>query len=220
MPGLQGTPAVSTSEPGDVARLREALAALTSKGGGSADPGRVFDALHGNLSAEQRRAIVDDLVLDSDAAEAWRLARELAPDPAVAAAARRESWVWMSIAAAAVLVAGLTWQFVNPGGSPEPTYRSVEQRTITSLLPPAAVLARAQPVLRWTALEGARYRVRVLTPELQVLEEAGELTSPEHTLASDVLRRIPAGGEILWQVEGRIRGSGVVVSPTFSVRVE
>ena len=102
----------------------------------------------------------------------------------------------------------------------EPAYRSVEQRTITSLLPPAAVLSRAQPVLRWTALEGARYRVRVLTPELQVLEETGELASPEHTLGSDVLRRIPAGGQILWQVEGRIRGSAVVVSPTFSVRVE
>ena len=127
----------------------------------------------------------------------------------------------MSIAAAAVLVAGLAWQFFNPTGAPEaPAYRSVEQRTITSSLPPAAALSRAQPVLRWTALEGARYRVRVLTPELEVLEETGELASPEHTLGSDVLRRIPAGGQILWQVEGRIRGSGVVVSPTFSVRVE
>jgi hypothetical protein len=210
---------MNTSEPDTVARLREALASLSGKASGSADTGRVFDALHGKLSAEQRRAVVDDLVLNPDAAEAWRLARELPPDPAaVTVPARRQPPLWMSVAAAAVLVAGMAWQFVNPRD--EPAYRSGEQQTIASLLPPAAVLARAKPVLRWTALEGARYRVRVLTPELQVLEETGGLASPEHTLGPDALGRIPAGSEILWQVEGRIRGSGVVVSPTFSVRVE
>ena len=213
---------MSTAEPANVARLSEALASLTGKGGAAADTERVFDAMHGNLSPEERRAVVDELVLNPDAAEAWRLARELAPDPpAAAASTRRQPRLWMSIAAAAVLVAGLTWQFVNPRGSPdEPAYRSIEQRTITSLLPPAAALSRTQPVLRWTALDGARYRVRVLTPELEVMEETGELTTPEHTLGPDVLRRIPSGGQILWQVEGRIRGSAVVVSPTFSVRVE
>ena len=69
-------------------------------------PERVFDALHGNLSAEERRAVVDELVLNADAAEAWRLARELAPDPAPVAAPagrstgggcrlrRRQCWWW------------------------------------------------------------------------------------------------------------------------------
>jgi hypothetical protein len=88
------------------------------------------------------------------------------------------------------------------------------------LLPPAAALSRTQPVLRWTALDGAVYRVRVLTPELEVLEETSGLTTPEHTLGADVLRRIPSGGQILWQVEARIRGEAVVLSTTFSVRVE
>lgn len=213
---------MSASEPNDVARLREALASLTGKGSGSVDAERVFDALHGNLSAEERRAVVDELVLDPDAAETWRLARELAPDPAVVAASTgREAWRWLSIAAAAVLAVGLAWQFFGPRGSlKEPAYRSVEQRTITSLLPQGAVLSRTQPVLRWTAVEGARYRVRVLTPDLEVLQETGELTAPEYTLSADVLRRIPSGGQILWQVEGRVPGSGVVASPTFTVRVE
>ena len=47
---------MSASAPIDVARLRAALASLSGKGVGSADSERVFDALHGNLSAEERRA--------------------------------------------------------------------------------------------------------------------------------------------------------------------
>jgi hypothetical protein len=219
--GEQRTRAVS-ADPNDVARLREALASLAGKGSGSVDPERVFDALHGNLSAEERRAVVDELVVNPDAAETWRLARELAPEPAAAAVPTgRETWRWLSIAAAAVLAVGLAWRFLGPPGSPEePAYRSVEQRTITSLLPQGAVLSRTQPVLRWTAVEGARYRVRVLTSDLEVLQETGELTGPEYTLSADVLRRIPSGGQFLWQVEGRVRGSAAIVSPTFNTRVE
>jgi hypothetical protein len=217
---------VSASDPGDVARLREALASLAGtdggKDGGSADAGRIFDALHGNLEVEERRAIVDELVTDPDAAEAWRLARELAPEPrAASTAGRLEPWKWLSMAAALVLVVGLGWRLFSPG-KPEdlPVYRSGDERAIASTLPVGAPLPRAQPVLRWTPVPGARYRVRVLTPELQVLVERGELTTPEYTLSPDVLRRIEPGAAILWQVEGRVPGSAVVTSPTFSVRLE
>jgi hypothetical protein len=34
------------------------------------------------------------------------------------------------------------------------------------------------------------------------------------------VRRIDAGSLILWQVEGRIPGDTVIVSPTFRVRVD
>jgi hypothetical protein len=207
---------VSTLEPIDVARLREAWALRAAEPGRASDPERIFDALHGNLSAEERRAVVDEIVLDADAAEAWRLARELAPQPAAAAA-----WRWMSMAAAALLVVALGWQVVDRSGPlEEPAYRSVEERGIVSALPPETVLPRAQPVLRWIGVDGARYRVRVLTPELELLDETGELIGQAHTLSADVLRRIPAGGRILWQVEGRLPEGAVIVSPTFSVRVE
>ena len=200
----------------DMARLRQAWASRPGDRDGAPDAARIFDALHGNLSVEERRAIVDELVLDAGAAEAWRLARELAPQPAAAAA-----WRWMSIAAAAVLVVGLSWQFVDPWDAlDEPVYRSVQQQAIASALPPEAVLPRAHPVLRWTGMEGARYRVRVLTSDLALLEETGELTSPEHTLGAEVLRRVPPGGRILWQVEGQVPGSAVIVSPTFSAQLE
>ena len=217
------------SDPDNVARLREALASVEGKvgkagtEGSSTDAGRIFDAIHGTtLDAEERRAIVDELVTDADAAEAWRLARELAPEPAAASVpAQREAWKWLSMAAALVLAVGLGWKLFSPGKPAElPVYRSGEQRAIASMLPPGTTLSRTVPVLRWTPVPDAHYRVRVLTPELQVLVETGELTTPEYTLSADVLRRIPPGAVILWQVEARVPRSAVVTSPTFSVRLE
>jgi hypothetical protein len=213
---------VSAPDPGELARLREALASLAGKDRGSTDPGRIFDAVHGDLKAEERRAVVEELVVDAEAAEAWRLARELAPDSAAAVADRaHDRWKWMSMAAALLLAVAVGWQlFSSRTPTKPPVYRSGEQRAIASALPVGVPLSRTLPVLRWTPVEGARYQVRVLTPELQVLVETGELTTPEYRLSADLLGRIPPGSVILWQVEGRIQGSVVITSPTFSVRLE
>ena len=215
---------MSASDPGDVARLRDALASLAGgdrRKGSPVDAGRIFDALHGDLDVEERRAVVDELVSDAEAAEAWRLARELTPEAvAPSIAPRLESWKWLSMAAALLLAVGLGWRVFSPTPSTPPVYRGGEPRAIASALPAGAPLSRSRPVLRWTSIEGARYQVRVLTPELQVLVETGELTTPEYRLTDEVLGRVAPGGVILWQVEGRIPGSGVITSPTFSVRVE
>ena len=227
---------MSEAEPPDVERLRAALARLGDEPGWpEVDAERLFSALHGDLSAEERREVVDELVRNPRAAAAWRLARELAPvdggagqalrrrsrqaGAAGATPARTPTWAWMSMAAMLVLVVAAAWQF-QPWRSDAPVYRSAEPRSITSLLPADARLSREQPVLRWTALDGARYRVRVLTPELDLLDEAEDLAAPEYRLPPDVLRRIPAGGRMLWQVEARVPGTAAVVSPTFTVQLE
>lgn len=209
---------MSTGEPGDVARLRAALASLRGDGEASVDAGRIFDALHGELSAAEREAVVDQLLTNPDAAEAWRLARELAPE-AAAEASPRVTWSkWLAVAAALVLAVGVGWQILRP--APEPVYRGSESRTIASALSPDATLARATPVLRWTGVEGGRYRVRVLTPELELLEESEESTALEYAVSAQALQRVPSGGRILWQVEARVPEGGSIASPTFSVRVE
>ena len=69
-------------------------------------------------------------------------------------------------------------------------------------------------------MPGARYRVRVLTSDLEVLEVSAESDVVEYRLSDETLRRIEAGSYILWQVEGRIPGDTVIVSPTFRVRVD
>jgi hypothetical protein len=219
---------MSAEEPQDVARLREAFASVAEPARSRpVDAGRIFDALHGNVSAEERQAVVDELVTNPEAAEVWRLANEMAPAgaaegsaPTAERAAGGEAWRWMSMAAAAVLVVGAGW-LLNPWREANaPVYRGVESRAIASALAPDAVLTRAQPVLRWTGVAGAKYRVRVLTPELEVLEESAESPALEFAPSAETLGRIPAGGRILWQVEGRLTEGGTIVSPTFSARVE
>ena len=53
-----------------------------------------------------------------------------------------------------------------------------------------------------------------------MLEVSAESDVSEYRVSDEVLRRINAGGYILWQVEGRIPGDTVIVSPTFRVRVD
>jgi hypothetical protein len=204
----------------DVARIRRALASRAGEGASAVPPERIFDALHGRLRPEERRSVVNALVSDPEAAEAWRLARELMP-AAAAASLRSAAWTWMSMAAAIALVASGAWLVVDLRAPLDaPVYRAGEQRAITSLVPAGTALSRTQPVLRWTPLERARYRLRILTPELALLVETGELTHTEYTLPAEILRQIPPGGSMLWQVDARIPGEAGIVSPTFTVRVD
>lgn len=212
---------MSTGEPADAARLRAALASLQGDGQSSVDAGRIFDAVHGRLTATEREALVEELLANPDAAEAWRLARELATEAAPQTAAEppsRSASKWLGVAAAVVLAAGVGWMVLRP--PPEPVYRSNPSLAIASALPANAPLPRAQPVLRWTGLDGGRYRVRVLTPELEVLEESDELSTPQFTLGAETLRRVPPGGWIVWQVDARVPDGTATVSPSFSTPIE
>jgi hypothetical protein len=209
---------MSAQEPPDVERLRAALARLGEEPGWpEVDAEKLFSALHGEMSAEERRAIVDELVRNPRAAAAWRLARELEPGRAQTASSGAR-WAWLAAAAVVVLAAGAAWQMQIFG--PAPVYRSAEPRSIEARLPANARLSREQPVLQWTAIAGATYRVRVLTPELDLLAEAEEQAVPEYRLPADVVARIAPGGRLLWQVEARVPGTAPVVSPTFTVELE
>jgi hypothetical protein len=212
---------VSGEEPENVERLRAAFASVEGDEQERVDTEGIFEALHGTLDPEKRRAIVDELASNPGAAEAWRLARELAPERGAQGFEVGRNWRWLAVAAGIVLTLGIGWQFSGPAReTTEPVYRGVESRSITSALPPEARLPRAQPVLRWAGVPGARYRVRVLTPELEVLEVSAESDVAEYRVSDEALRRIDPGGNILWQVEGRIPGDTVILSPTFRVRVD
>jgi hypothetical protein len=211
---------VSAEEPEDLARLRAAFGSVEGDAPERVDAERIFDAVHGELNPEERRAIVDELLSNPDAAEAWRLAREMDPGPVARRSEPARNWRWLAAAAAVVLTVGIGWQLLGPMRGTEPIYRGVESRSITSALPPDQALPRAQPVLRWNGVPGARYRVRVLTSDLEVLETSAESEVLEYRLTEETMRRIGAGSYILWQVEGRIPGEAVIVSPTFRVLVD
>jgi hypothetical protein len=211
---------MSGSQPADIERLRAALARLADDPTWpDADTERIFSALHGEMSAEERRAVVDELVGNPQAAAAWRLAREIEPERPASVPAHGRPWIWLSVAATLAIVAGAVWQF-QPWRSDPPVYRSAETRSIASRLTPGQRVLRADPVLRWTPVEQARYRVRIMTPGLDLLAEVDDLSVAEYRLTTDILNRTPAGGRILWQVEARVSGTATVVSPTFSIDVE
>jgi hypothetical protein len=217
---------VSAEEPTDVARLRQAFASLRDDGASEpVDSERIFDALHGDMGPEERHAVVEQLLTNPAAAESWRLAREISPEPVADASgdrapdSKRPAWQWISVAAAVVLAAGIGWQLAPWRGADEPAYRGTESRVITSALPQGGDISRARPVLRWNGIDGARYRVRVLTADLQLLEESPEASATEHSISPETLARIPAAAQILWQVDARIPGEVVVTSPTFTNRV-
>jgi hypothetical protein len=201
--------------------LRAALASVETGAQERVDAERIFEALHGTMDPEERRALVEELLSNPDAAEAWRLAREMAPEPEAQRAGATRNWRWLALAAGILLTVGIGWQLAGPPrGGTEPIYRGVESRSITSALPPDAALSRAEPVLRWSGVPGARYRVRLLTADLEVLEESAESEALEYRVRDETMQRIAAGGYLLWQVEGRIPGDAVIVSPTFRVRVD
>ena len=224
MPDGEGTHNVNAPEPADVERLRAALAAANGEPASPVDPARIFDALHAGLSDQERQALVDEMAGDPEALEAWRLAMELAPDstPAVSAVSPKpaSTWKWLGIAAGLLLSVGLAWQLAAPWRQAEaPAYRSTDPRSIASLLPEGEPLSREEPVLRWTAIDNARYRVRVFTADLQPLAEAADLSTPTYRLPADLVNRLPGAAVVLWQVEADVPGAATIVSPTFTARL-
>ncbi|MFN7959896.1 MAG: hypothetical protein U0002_01360 [Thermoanaerobaculia bacterium] len=214
---------MSEREPPDVERLRAALAELAGEPGSEpVDAGRIFDAVHARLSAEERRRVVEQLAVDPEAALAWRLARELAPpeDRAeeVPRTPVRRPWLWALAAAvlAFVLVGGFWLRGPSPG---PPVYRGNPAAELAPQPASGGQLSRAAAELGWTALPGAKYHLRVLTPDLEVIAEPPELSEPRYRLEEAELARLPPGSRLLWQVEARTLDGRVVVSPTWNLEL-
>jgi len=199
------------------------LAAANGEPALPVDPARIFDALHADLSDQERQALVDEMAGDPEALEAWRLAMELAPDSAASVSAvsprPASTWKWLGITAGLLLSVGLAWQLAAPWREAAPAYSSTDPRSIASLLPEGEPLSREEPVLRWTAIDNARYRVRVFTADLQPLAEAADLLTPTYRLPADLVNRLPGTAVVLWQVEADAPGAATIVSPTFSARL-
>jgi hypothetical protein len=67
----------------DISRLCEAFASQRCEPASEpVDSGRIFDALHANVSPRERQGVVEQLLTNPEAAQAWRLAREMRPDAA------------------------------------------------------------------------------------------------------------------------------------------
>jgi len=216
----------------DETRLREAFRALSDSeavGEGDVDTLNVWKAIAGELDPEERREVIERVALEPGYAEAWRLAAELfeASGGSIAAKPRaaespgrwasgllRSPYAW---AAAAVLLVGVLGVFVPRGlAPPEPVYRG---GPIVPLVGAEERLPRDDFRLRWQALEGARFDIRVTREDLQTLATASDLSSPEYTVPAERLQELPPGAKVFWQVDAKLADGSVVRSVTFIAEV-
>jgi hypothetical protein len=207
--------------------LRSALAELVEvKGSGEDCPeaALLWDSATERLSGKRNVAIVRHLGECTACGVAWELARDLGPAvsrPAVVSGSRPG---WLPLAAAAVLVLGLTgvWLYEpwRPG-EPPASYRDPAPAWLVAGLPADAVLAREACTLRWAAgPEGTTYDVVVTSEELRPLARTFGLDRPEHLVDAADLAPVAPGGKILWRVTAHLATGQDVVSATFIHVVE
>lgn len=216
------------SDRDDVETLRRSLHSLadSTRGECSADDiAAVWSAVRGELDPETRRALVDRLADEPTLAEAWRIAHALeSPEAPMATAvmAPRRSWPAPWLAAAAVVILGISAALLVPElRRSEPVLRQPGVYAVESLLGPDAALPRDAFELRWTAAPpGSRYLVRVTTEDLRVLATASDLDAPVLRVPADALESVPAGARVFWQVDVTLPANGRLASRTFVTRVQ
>jgi hypothetical protein len=226
VPDVEGNTTVIEPHPADKT-LRQAFQSLGDPSAtlGEQELARVWNAISGDLPAEERREIVDRVATDPAYAEAWRVAQALwsashdKGGPSVASPSRK--WVPVWLAAAAVVIVGVGAVFLQLSRTPDSEFREQGQYVVESLVPTDAMLPRETFRLRWApGPQGSRYDVRVTTEDLRVLATAADLTNPELVVERDLLQGVASGARILWQVDTALPDGARVSSRTFVARVE
>lgn len=218
-------------------RMRELFAAADAPqpaARGCPTEEEIWMAVSGRLSRARLGEVIDHALACDACGTVWRLAREMAAEAAdgreapaaVMGTVSRKGLLrsrsgWLMAAAAIMLVmSAVVWQ-LRRGETPFTSeFRSGDQGTIESLLPADRPLPRAEPVLRWSGPEGARYDLRVATADLKVLATARDLQAREYRLPAEKVAALPGGAELLWQVEATTPDGRRITSKTFVTRLQ
>jgi hypothetical protein len=181
-------------------------------------PERLWAALGGELSLDERRDVIDHTAACASCAEDWRLAMELRPEPVPADRhpPSRRAWARLAVAASLLLATGAGVVLWRTGEPEPPRYRGADQAAIRSLVPEAEPLPRDRCRLAWSFdPAGARYDLQVTTESLQVVAQAEGLAEPSFRVPAGALASLPAGTRLLWRVEAALPDGSRVGSPTF-----
>ncbi len=226
-----------THDPPDTEALRRAFRQrpISSDPTELPSPARLWDALSGELKPHQRRELIEQTAASPELAEEWRLAQALQDEIRAAderapvshpAFTRASPRPWQLALAALLLAAVGLWLLSDwqtepgPASGGEPIVRNSGGKKLSSLLPADALLSRQAPVLRWQGLEGARYDLRVSNLELVLLAEGRDFAEPRFELPAELFDQLPAGSEILWQVEAILPSGERLISETFVQRLQ
>ena len=210
--------------PEDYDDLRAAFQDLAEDASGDGvDVERVWRAVAGEVSGEERRAVVLKVAEDPSWALAWRLAHELAEASREGARPRvaRRSWPapfrYGALAASLLVATGVgLWM----REAPPPEYRDGDSERIESLVPESVSLPRTKAVLRWRSAPGAAYTVRITSEDLARVHTSSGLKESQYQVPDEFLAPFPAGAKLLWQVEARFTDGSVVRGETFVAKLE
>lgn len=194
------------------------------------EPARLWAAVKLELPAEERRRIVQHVAACAACAEDWRVTWKLWQeqrrsedrDPSngevIPGPWTRFKSAFPQVAAAPQLVAAaLVVLAVGVGGmvfhqAPESSYRGDSDKATQlteGVTPDGAVLPRDEFVLRWPAIEGAEYKLVVMTEDASTLEKESGLFEPEFRVPPEALHNLSSGSTVHWQIEAvdPVRGS-------------
>ncbi|MGE6762626.1 hypothetical protein ACQKGO_31730 [Corallococcus interemptor] len=232
-------PGDDTLEAEGVERLRTALREDDAPGE-PVDADLVWRAVRQELPAEERRAVVERVAADPAWAQAWRLAKAMSQAAAEAErgapevkaevpAARakvvpltaRRFWrgrpVMAAMAATVAVLVGAVVVLRQQQSQVDPTrIRGGTAEAIVSRVPEATALPRERFVLRWSGVpQAVSWSVQVSSEDLKVFHRAERLESREYTVPQDVLKELPSGARVLWQVEARLPDGSIQRGSTF-----
>ncbi len=182
---------------------------------------RLFEAASGGLDREQRLKIVDHVSQCAQCTQDWRLAMELGARPASHSGKSGRAWMSrLAVAASVLLAVGLGTYFVRPGHEQTPQYRDTSHR-LAPVSRTGDTLSRNSAVLRWSAgPAGSTYAVRVTTADLVPVLERQDITGEELAVPPAMLEKVPAGEQLLWQVEVRLPDGQRIASQTYVVTLD
>ena len=109
-----------------------------------------------------------------------------------------------------------------------PIYRDAGEWTVRTELPDRTTLPRVAAILSWE-LAGippeldtseVRYTLRVQLPDLTPLATVRNLESQLYPLPPESLSDLPAGQEVLWQVDAQLPNGATISSPTFVAQIQ
>ena len=216
---------------GDDQGLDWLRAAFTAPAQGAPEPhpeaDTIWSAVRGELPPSELREVVEHTAMCASCAEDWRLAAEFERQAAVETAKPAPNVVYGRFRQLAADCRGRG----DGGGYPDrgrhPDVRPAGCRTRTGLPQRAAHRGALAPprgpgpprqaaVLRWSPVPGASlYNVQATTEDLQVVASQESLTGTEYRLPAEALSKLPAGSQLLWQVEAVFPDGTRQTSETF-----
>jgi hypothetical protein len=205
--------------------LRQAFAADGAIQLDCPDKDALWRLASGAADRVEAARIADHLPRCSSCVLALRLAHELgeSPKPRVGAATSmgRVALIGAIVAVAASVLVWLGMRNV-PRPHDEPTiYRgATPSADVLAPLDPDRALVSTDAVLRWSpGPKGTRYDVYVSSENLDEIATAQELDVAEFRVPADALAA-SRGAVVLWSVEARLPDGTLIVSSTWTTRVE